>query len=322
MKILKYSFGLFASLMLLASCADSVDPNIPYTTFNNGAYLRTIERASTTFNFFDLANSKFEIVVEGVDNEGGNTVETVEVRVRKRRVVPGVGLVYVPVAGPNNVVNDVLVTTLTKADFQPATGTKFLRSTITVPATETLAKLGLTEEDINGGDGFEFRLKLTDKFGRVFNDVNASGDVKGGAFFDSPFLYDVTVVCPTDLAGTYDFVQVGASSPYGNCAGGATSGKTTWTAISGTTSYDISDATYGLFECIGDPPSLGAGVRLSDSCGVLGYSGSDGYGATYTFTFVSNDGSSLVFSWKNSYNEVGTVTVFANPGKPWPATLR
>jgi hypothetical protein len=320
MKIIKYSFGLLVSLMLLASCADFVEPNIPYATFNNGAYLRTIARTSTTFNFFSLSNSKFEITVEAVDNEGGNTVETVEVTVRRRRLVPGVGLAYVPAAGPNNAVNDVLIKTLTKADFQPATGTRFLRASISISATETLSKLGLTAANINGGDAFEYRLKLTDKFGRVFNDVNASGDVKGGAFFASPFLYDVAVICPSDLGGTYAYTSSNMQSAYGACPGTIT-GNVTLTKVGTTTAYTVSDATFGFWGCYGD--SWGTGnVRLNDACGVLSFAGTDKYGDAYTFTFISNDGTDLVFSWKNASNETGRVSLKANAGKPWPSTLR
>ena len=93
------------ALIFLSSCRDFVEPNIPYTDFDTAAYLRTISRTSTTFNFFDLANSKFALTLEAVDAEDGNTVETVEIRVRHRRLIPGVGLEYTPA-------NDVLVRTL------------------------------------------------------------------------------------------------------------------------------------------------------------------------------------------------------------------
>ncbi|OYX19380.1 MAG: hypothetical protein B7Z16_07790, partial [Algoriphagus sp. 32-45-6] len=93
MKMLRYSFGLLASaLILLSSCRDFVEPNVPYSEFDTGAYLRTIARTSTTFNFFDLASSKFALTLEAVDIEDGKTVETVEIRVRHRRLIPGVGL--------------------------------------------------------------------------------------------------------------------------------------------------------------------------------------------------------------------------------------
>lgn len=309
---------LVTMLVFITSCTDFVDPRIPYASFDTGAYLRTVARTSDTFNFFDLGNSKFDITIEAVDAENGATVESVEVRVRRRRLIPGVGLEYIPV-GTGTTVNDVLVKTLSASDFASTTESKFLRAGIVVTSAETLSALGLTQSQINGGDVFEFRLTMTDKSGRVFNDVNASADIKGGAFYASPFLYNVSVVCPTDLAGTYDFTSSDMSSPFGSCPGTIT-GTVTFTAIAGTTSYGVSDATFGFWDCYGD--TFGGNVRLNDACGSLSFSGSDKYGDTYTFNFISVSPDELVFTWVNTSAETGRVVLKSNAGKPWPPGLR
>jgi hypothetical protein len=323
MKIFKNSFvKLFAFLLLATSCTDFVEPNIPYATFDTGAYLRTISRTSTTFNFFDLPNSKFDITVEAVDAEDGKTLESVEIRVRHRRLVAGVGNVFKPAAGAGGAVVDVSVKTLTAADFKSNDQSRFLRANIQLTSTEILSKLGMTAAQINGGDAFEIRLTLRDNKGRVFNDVNASGDVKGGAFFSSPFLYPVSVICPSDLAGTFAFSTLVTSSPYRrSCEGKILTGNATFTKVGTTTAYSLSDQTFGLFtQCSGDGP--GGNVRLNDACGALSFSGTDQYGSTYKFTFKSNNGTSLVFDWLSSDNEGGTTTLTAATGKPWPATLK
>jgi hypothetical protein len=189
MKIFKYSFGLLlGAVILLGSCRDFVEPSIPYTTFDTAAYLRTIARTSTSFNLANLGSSKFEIVVEAVDAEDGRTVETVEVRLRHRRLIPNVGLVFTPAT-------DVLVKTLQKTDFAPNTTSRFLRSTILVTATEAIAAVGLAPGAIRAGDVFEFRLVLNDRFGRVFTNSNISGDLTA-PFYNSPFFYPVSVVAP------------------------------------------------------------------------------------------------------------------------------
>ena len=139
MKMLKYSFGLMATaLILLSSCRDSVEPNVPYSTFDNGAYLRTITTPSnsTNFNFFDLASSKFALTLEAVDKEDGATVDNVEIRVRHSRLIPGVGLEYTPAT-------DVLVKTIQAADFGPNTETRFLRTSFEVSAADAIAAVGL-----------------------------------------------------------------------------------------------------------------------------------------------------------------------------------
>ncbi len=315
MKMLKYSFGLLAgALVFLSSCRDFVEPNIPYSTFDTGAYLRTIARTSTTFNFFDLANAKFALTLEAVDIEDGATVETVEIRVRHRRLIPGVGLKYTPAA-------DVLVKTLQKTDFAPNADSRFLRTSFEVTSAETLAAVGLKLADIAGGDVFEFRLVLNDKFGRRFSSDNVTTNVAGAPFYASPFQYPVSVVCPSDLAGTFAYTQTEMESIYGECTGPIT-GSVKFTAVAGSPgAYTVSDATFGFWACYGD--TWGAGnVKINDACGSLTFSGADKYGVAYTFNFVSNNGTDLVFVWINGDGEKGKVSLKANAGKPWPATLK
>ena len=313
--MIKYSFGLLmGALIFLSSCRDFVEPNIPYTDFDTAAYLRTISRTSTTFNFFDLANSKFALTLEAVDAEDGNTVETVEIRVRHRRLIPGVGLEYTPA-------NDVLVRTLQKSDFAPNSESRFLRVSFEIPASEAISAVGLTPAQIEGADVFEFRLVLNDKFGRRFSSDNVTTNVAGAPFYASPFQYNVSVICPSDLGGTYNFTQTNMQSIYGSCPG-TISGTTTFTPIASTPgAYRITDGTFGFWNCYGD--SWGSGnVRINDACGKLTMSGSDKYSASYSMTVVSVNAQDLVIQWLNSDGETGLVTIKSNSGKPWPAGLR
>ena len=236
--MIKYSFGLLmGALIFLSSCRDFVEPNIPYSDFDTAAYLRTISRTSTTFNFFDLANSKFALTLEAVDAEDGNTVETVEIRVRHRRLIPGVGLEYTPA-------NDVLVRTLQKSDFAPNSESRFLRVSFEIPASEAISAVGLTPAQIEGADVFEFRLVLNDKFGRRFSSDNVTTNVAGAPFYASPFQYNVSVICPSDLGGTYNFTQTNMQSIYGSCPG-TISGTTTFTPIASTPGASVSGTAMG-----------------------------------------------------------------------------
>jgi hypothetical protein len=311
MKMLRYSFALLATaLIFLSSCRDFVEPAVPYKDFDTGAYLRTITRTSTTFNFFDLANSKFALTIEAVDKEDGKTVQTVEVRVRHRRLIPGVGLKYTPA-------NDVIVKTLKASDFKPNTASRFLRADVQVTAAEAIAAVGLTNAGVSGSDVFEFRLVLIDKFGRKFSSDNVTTNVAGAPFYDSPFQYPTSVVCPSDLAGTYDFDALETF------CGAKYSGKITLTAVASSPgSYTVSDGTFGAWDkCY--PDAWGSGnVRISDACGKLTMSGADKYGDSYSMVVKSVTPSVLTFEWKNTYGESGTVAVKSNAGKPWPATLK
>jgi hypothetical protein len=192
MKMLRYSFGLLATaLIFLSSCRDFVEPNVPYKDFDTGAYLRTITRTSTSFNLFDLASSKFALTLEAVDKEDGKTVQSVEIRIRHRRLISGVGLKYTPA-------NDVVIKTLQASDFKPNTASRFLRADFTITAAEAITAVGLTTAGINGGDVFEFRMVLKDKLGRSFSSTNVTTNVAGAPYYDSPFQYPVSVVCPSD----------------------------------------------------------------------------------------------------------------------------
>ena len=172
MKLIKYSFGLLVGLlMLFTACTDFVEPRIPYTDFDTGLYLRTTARTSTNFNFFDLANSRFNITVEAVDEQLGATLEEVVVTVRKRRLIPGVGLQFVPAAGAGGAVIDVPVMTLSRSDFASVPGSRFPRATINITANETLSRLGITTAQVEGGDIFEFRLSVVRYFMEILECV-------------------------------------------------------------------------------------------------------------------------------------------------------
>jgi hypothetical protein len=310
MKMLRYSFGLLATaLIFLSSCRDFVEPSVPYKDFDTGAYLRTIARTSTTFNFFDLPNSKFALTIEAVDKEDGKSVKDVEVRVRHRRLIAGVGLKYTPE-------NDVLVKTLQASDFKTNTDSRFLRSTFQVTAAEAISAVGLTAAGIKGSDVFEFRMVLNDKSGRKFSSDNVTTNIAGAPYYDSPFQYPVSVVCPSDLAGTYSFDALDSF------CGKTYSGSITLTAVAASPgSYTVSDGTFGAWDkCY--PDAWGNGnVKISDACGKLSMSGADKYGDSYSMVVKSVTPTLLTFEWKNTYGEFGTVALKSNTGKPWPATL-
>jgi hypothetical protein len=167
---------------------------------------------------------------------------------------------------------------------------------------------------------FEFRLVLNDKFGRKFSSDNVTTNVAGAPFYDSPFQYAVSVICPSDLAGTYDFTATDQKSDYGTCAGGTFTGKTTWTKVGTSTRYLVSDGTFGLYGCQNDVYS--GTVGISDACGVLSMNGVDQYSSPYTMKFVSRTAELLTFSVTNGYGDFMIVKVKSNAGKPWPATLK
>ena len=145
-------------------------------------------------------------------------------------------------------------------------------------------------------------------------------NVAGATFYASPFQYPVSVICPSDLAGTYDFTASEQASAYGTCAGKTFTGKTTWKKVGTSTRYLMSDGTFGLYGCQNDTYS--GDVSISDACGTLSMAGVDQYSSHYKMTFISVTPELLTFSVTNGYNDFMVVKVKSNAGKPWPATLR
>ncbi|NJK83121.1 MAG: hypothetical protein HC912_04165 [Saprospiraceae bacterium] len=181
----KILFGFLFALSLNA-CTDFVDPAIPYSTFETGTYLRTLE-TPTTFNFAEIGSATFKVMVEAVDAENGGTVQEVEVFVKRRRgaaLTPEARVATVPASAFQN--HSIIL-----PNVHPKSGSIYPAATIEVPVTQALQAISLSTTDINAGDFLEFRLALTTKSGRIFTNSNLSGDIAGGQYYRSPFFYRV-----------------------------------------------------------------------------------------------------------------------------------
>jgi hypothetical protein len=308
MKKLRVIFGFLIALSFSA-CTDFVDPAIPYSNFDTGVYLRTLS-VTPNFNFFQLSSAKFTLMVEAVDVEDGKRVKEVDVFVRRRR-----GAALSPEVKVTNVQASAFVPhTVKLADVHPESGSKYPAATIDVTLTQALQAMNFTLADINGGDFFEFRLVLTAIDGRQYTNSNLSGDVAGGAYYRSPFFYRIPVVCPSALAGTYDYVQTDMF-----CGGGrVASGKVTWTAVAGTTTYTSNNWDFGSWVACYGSGTAGGTLRLSDACGIISVTGQDQYGDTYRYLIQEVAGSKLTIKWDNTYGEFGTVVLTRPDGSSWP----
>ncbi|HMO38557.1 MAG TPA: hypothetical protein PKC76_02340 [Saprospiraceae bacterium] len=311
-RFIKYLFGLVLALTLNA-CTDWVDPAIPYNEFDTGLYLRTLDRPSSSFDFFNLDAGVFQVTIEAVDIEDGRTLREVEVFVSRRR-------------GPN-VTSEARLGTIPASAFQPhsfkldqvhpASGSRFPAATIRYTLEESLTAMGMTKADIDGGDFIEYRLSATDTQGRVFTNTNLSPDIVGGLYYRSPFFYRYPVVCPSELQGTFDYVHTNMF-----CDGEIT-GTVTWTKATATT-YNSTDFAFGSWQhCYGSgsgPNSSNTSVtlKISDACGVITLTGIDQFGDTYTYNIDNVSGTSLTISWENTYGEFGTVVLTRQDGKNWP----
>ncbi len=293
------------AMFVVSSCTDFVEPAIPYNGFETGTYLKTIKMPAA-INFFDLDNSPFNILLECHAADKINNVKNVDVYVNHRR-------------GPA-VSKEVLLGNIDGAAFTTTADSKWPRASVNFPMATILSKLSFSKANLKGGDFIEYRLVLTTLDGKTFSNSNMSATLTE-EYYKSPFFYRVAVVCPSSLAGTYDFVTkdiaVGDGGNAENC-GSEYVGKVTLTASSTAGQYEISDSSFGLFACAyKDSPPAGA-VRFTDACNKIGMQGADRFGDTYSLTFVSVTDTELTFKWKNTWGDGGTTTLKRSSGA-WPA---
>jgi len=185
-------------------------------------------------------------------------------------------------------------------------------NSVTIPAGEWVATLPITilADNINAGESWSIYITLTDAT------IDLGTRVTGR--------YNISVSCPSNLAGGYTFVTTGGDRGGNGTNDNATlngSGTITATATAGR--YTLTDYSFGVFPQLwGDSPAVGS-LQLRDACSTLSFSGADQYGDTYSFTTAitrSGDGTSITFGWINTYGDKGTTTLTRTTGT-WPEFL-
>jgi hypothetical protein len=173
------------------------------------------------------------------------------------------------------------------------------------------------------GDAFEISWVIYTEDGRKFD--YWSDSICSEEFPNSSCSVKWAVVCVSELAGEFDYVQTemvkGGSGPFP----GETTGTVTWTkeldangnAVLG--AYIPSDLSFGQFAFVwGDDPAKSAGSRVKDACNTLSTSGTDQYGDSYTYSIQSINGPKMILKWVNTYGDGGTVELTRKDGADWP----
>jgi len=189
----------------------------------SGAVLRTITPSADLLKEvpFDSGDAVFEVELEMQDEQGGALLESVDVFVFFTDNTDDAG-------DSSSVSSDeAFLQNIPASGFSPGPF-GLPRTTLTVSMADVFSALGVVIPDgspspLFGGDVFTVRvaLKLTD--GRVFSVDNAGGIITGG-FFNSPFQYELRVVCPVEndefFAGAYLLEETtGATDPFGGAYG-------------------------------------------------------------------------------------------------------
>lgn len=302
---------VFALAVLIGCSSENNTIDDVFEQVENGAFLRTVETVSSSFNLFDTSSS-FQVVVEEQDHENGALLSQLNKYISFTDVTDD---------GTDYSKAEVAVGTVAASEF---TTSQYGLPTTTVSVTlaEALAALGLSEGQYNGGDSFNIRLELVLTDGRTYSAADANGNVAAlGGYYSSPYAYSAALVCPTSLEGTHAFVGsmlVAGNNP-GACPVGTVTGTVTWTNQGGGT-YLTSDLGFGQYEssCWNDAPASSAGATFVDACNIITSGGTDQYGLVYTWTIVSVNGPELTIDWVNDYADSGRAVITREGGADWP----
>ena len=199
--ITKYIPNLLAVTTLLFMACEDGDTTFDEIISNEqrGAVLRTVSIAESEI-LYDVATSSvlggnFTVTLEEQDQQDGALLGGVEVFIAFEDETPG---------GTDNDRDEVLLEVIPASAFSQ--GEFGLPRTEYSVSAETLqTTLQLSGDQIFGGDRFTVRFELVLTDGRRFSLANNSGTLTG-AFFSSPFQYNVNVVCAPSVPTSGDWI--------------------------------------------------------------------------------------------------------------------
>jgi len=198
MKGLKILLSFITSVTLISACRDDKLSPVPFdeVTTSYGAYVQELEVSSDSYDLFNLDNATFKTKLQIYDTQNGANFAGLDI--------------YASFTdnSPDNDTVDVSEVKLLSFDASKfSADSKNGRPTmdLTIPATQAMAALGITADQLAGGDSFNFRQVLNLKDGRAYTTTNTGLDVLAGPFYSSPFVNSVNIVCnfPDSFAGKY-----------------------------------------------------------------------------------------------------------------------
>jgi hypothetical protein len=307
---MKYTKILSAAVLLsaMAACTDESTFPIPSDEIKNGAFARQIAVTEGTYNLFDLSNSNFVVTIEVVDEKGGALLQSYDFYATFQDKSTDNGTVSKP---------ETLIKSFPASAFTNDPISGFPRATLSVNAAEVMAALGITEEQVTGGDVFALRQELKLTTGQVFTNSNSHGELTGGQYFKTPFYNLVPVVCPSALAGNYTVTSATGTSTDGCCLDPvSTSGATvTLTDADNVGFYEMSDFSGGIYAGLWYGPAYGLGsdevsAIIVDACGKISINDTEPYGQWLTATGTLDSETGVIsYDWENGWGDSGSVVL-------------
>jgi len=310
MKNLKKLFlSLFVTVTSVVSCGDPELPFEIYDTMKTGGYARLMSQTGE-FNYFDQANSKVTLEVEYYDKNKGQDIASYAISVE---------YMDTKTKGAKDVAKKAMATIESSAFTTNSDG--YLSSTIEIGFAETMTLLGQGAADIDGGSKYRYHMVITMKDGTTFDAATTDSNLESSSPFSALFQKDISIVCPSDLAGVFSSTGSAKVGTNWGGAGQATSGNFEWTATPEGNLYPVKggDFSYGAYKAVGYSSVPAGTLKNQDACGVLSAVGSSQWGEVYTFKAVTRqaDKKVMYIDWTNDYGEAGEVYL-TRSDKDWP----
>ncbi len=328
-----YTFALLVGALTIFSCKEKDRAFPEFADIEHGAYPRLVEGVfgDLDYEFFDNADSSFlSWTVEMYDENQGKDVTEYTINATYGTF------------GPTRIKSYTSFTT--NSDGLP-------QVTINMTFDEIFTALGMTIDDFELTKDFLLTCDLTMSNGKVFNSSNTGSNVIGQPTFSGFFSYTPAVTkkpCTSVLAGTFDAATKATSQDAGigwdDCDGNTWEGVVRLEAEHDPTTFDpgsyiaysvndngveLEDASMGVYypcytgtltDDTGGALPLGD-LRITESCGKLGYSGGSQWGEVWSFESVEVDGATLTVKVTNDYGEGGEVELTRTDGEAWQTDL-
>jgi len=313
MKNLKKLFIIFIATLTAIACGEPEIPVELFDVMDKGAFARKMSQTGK-YNYYDVAGSSIDIHVEYYDEAKGANIASYDIDIEYVDVI----------AGGSKSVDRTDFLTIQSSEFV-VNSEGYLSSDISLGFSAALSAIGKTRTDIDGGSYFRYHMTITKKDGTVFTNENTGPNMKSSNAFRALFYLDASIVCPSDIAATWDADNVAKGSWGGwlDCEGNTASYSGSWVKdgdvyyVEPTGQFDWG----GYFACWGNPSTNpGGNLKIKDACAILTPVGASRWGETYVFNSVvsSNSNNTVTIDWINSYDEAAISTLTRNDGGQWP----
>ena len=188
--------------ILLFSCKDDNLDRLDQKDITTGAILRTISTDLPVVDRVSPTQTTLNVNVEFDDFLGQDTLDSVDVYASFVDTSP-VDDTDDGIDNPEvEVFEEIFLSNVPSSEFSKAENGKF-NADISLNIGDVMEGIGITTEDIYGGDIFLMRLALKVTTGDViYTSNNVGSKIQGSSAFLSPFRYSTSVVCAPP-AGTW-----------------------------------------------------------------------------------------------------------------------